>query len=241
MSNFKTIDEARAYFSGDRFATENGMTLEERDESHAVTSLALGARHRNALGGVMGGAIFTLADFAFAALTNDRERVAVAQQVSVNFLAAAKGDRLIATAFLHPWDDGEGLKTVEAQADGEQPRPGQTWGLFDDAGLMVAGHDDQGLVGIADSFDQRRKLHNHFILQISCLRLGELIKIPFLLKEDIGDHDGHTIQKDRCLLRISDYLPKVSVTFISSPFRIPPLLMNTNTLLHVIIKRYGRC
>jgi len=46
----------------------------------------------------MGGAIFTLADFAFAALTNDRERVAVAQQVSVNFLAAAKGDRLIATA-----------------------------------------------------------------------------------------------------------------------------------------------
>ena len=98
MGNFKTIDEARAYFSGDRFATENGMTLEECDENHAVTSLALGARHRNALGGVMGGAIFTLADFAFAALTNDRERAAVAQQVSVNFLAAAKGDRLIATA-----------------------------------------------------------------------------------------------------------------------------------------------
>ena len=98
MGNVKTIDEARAYFSGDRFATENGMTLEERDENHAVTSLTLGARHRNALGGVMGGAIFTLADFAFAALTNDRERAAVAQQVSVNFLAAAKGDRLIATA-----------------------------------------------------------------------------------------------------------------------------------------------
>ena len=25
MSNFKTIDEARVYFSGDRFATENGI------------------------------------------------------------------------------------------------------------------------------------------------------------------------------------------------------------------------
>ena len=98
MGNFKTIDEARAYFSGDRFATENGMTLEERDESHAVTSLALGARHRNALGGVMGGAIFTLADFAFAALTNDLERVAVAQQVSISYLSAPKGTRLIATA-----------------------------------------------------------------------------------------------------------------------------------------------
>ena len=46
----------------------------------------------------MGGAIFTLADFAFAALTNDRDRTTVAQQVSVNYLAAPKGGRLVATA-----------------------------------------------------------------------------------------------------------------------------------------------
>ena len=98
MGNFKTIEEARAYFSDDRFATDNGATLDELDESHAVTSLTLGARHRNAFGGVMGGAIFTLADFAFAALTNDRENVTVAQQVSVNYLSAPKGGRLIAMA-----------------------------------------------------------------------------------------------------------------------------------------------
>ena len=98
MRGFASIDDARAFFAGDRFATENGMTLEELDESHAVTSVEIGARHRNALGGVMGGAIFTLADLAFAALTNDRERAAVAQQVSVNYLAAPKGGRLVATA-----------------------------------------------------------------------------------------------------------------------------------------------
>ena len=98
MGNFKNLEEARAYFSCDRFAAENGLTLDELDENHAVTSLTVADRHKNAYGGVMGGAIFTLADFAFAALTNDRERAAVAQQVSVNFLAAAKGDRLIATA-----------------------------------------------------------------------------------------------------------------------------------------------
>ena len=63
-----------------------------------MTSLALEARHRNAYGGVMGGAIFTLADFAFAALTNDRERVTVAQQVSINYLSAAKGAKLVARA-----------------------------------------------------------------------------------------------------------------------------------------------
>ena len=94
----KTIEEAREYFSCDRFATENGITLDELDDSHAVTSMTLGARHRNAFGGVMGGAIFTLADFAFAALTNDRERVTVAQQVSISYLSAPRGARLVATA-----------------------------------------------------------------------------------------------------------------------------------------------
>ena len=98
MGMFKTIEEANAYFSCDRFATENGITLDELDDEHAVTSMTLSPRHRNAFGGVMGGAIFTLADFAFAALTNDRERVTVAQQVSISFLSAAKGDRLVATA-----------------------------------------------------------------------------------------------------------------------------------------------
>ena len=98
MGMFKTVEEARAYFSDDRFATENGITLDELDEEHAVTSLVVSPRHRNAFGGVMGGAIFTLADFAFAALTNDRERITVAQQVSVNYLSQVKGERLIATA-----------------------------------------------------------------------------------------------------------------------------------------------
>lgn len=98
MEEFKTMDDAREYFSRDRFATENGMTIDELDESHAVTSMEIGDRHRNAFGGVMGGAIFTLADFAFAALTNDRSHVTVAQQVSISYLSPAKGGRLVARA-----------------------------------------------------------------------------------------------------------------------------------------------
>ena len=98
MEYFKTIEEARAYFSDDRFATDNGISLDELDGEHAVTSLTLEARHRNAFGGVMGGAIFTLADFAFAALTNGRGKVTVAQQVCINYLSAVKGAKLTATA-----------------------------------------------------------------------------------------------------------------------------------------------
>jgi len=98
MGKFSTVDEAREYFSKDRFAADNGITLDELDDCHAVTSMTLGPGHRNAFGGVMGGAIFTLADFAFAALTNDRENVTVAQQVSINYLSQPKGAKLIATA-----------------------------------------------------------------------------------------------------------------------------------------------
>lgn len=98
MATFTSIEEARKYFEGDRFATENSMTLDELDSSGATTSLALSSRHKNANGGVMGGAIFTLADFAFAALVNNIHRPTVAQQVSINYLAAPKGSKLFARA-----------------------------------------------------------------------------------------------------------------------------------------------
>ena len=98
MGTFKTVEEARAYFKGDRFAAINGIMLEELDDEHALTSVVLTDNHRNALGGVMGGVIFTLADFAFAAFSNQLHNVTVAQQVSINYLATAKGDRLTAKA-----------------------------------------------------------------------------------------------------------------------------------------------
>ena len=100
MKTERNIEEAREFFKGDRFATENGMIIEELDGEHAVTSVILTDRHKNALGGVMGGAIFTLADFAFAALTNDKQRATVAQQVSINYLAASKGTLFAEKAFL---------------------------------------------------------------------------------------------------------------------------------------------
>lgn len=98
MGNFSSIDDAREYFSRDRFATLNAMTLDELDDEHCVCSVVLDDRHKNAYGGVMGGAVFTLADFAFAALTNDRENVTVAQQAGINFLSPSKGKRLFARA-----------------------------------------------------------------------------------------------------------------------------------------------
>ena len=116
-----TLEQARDYFAHDRFATENGMTLDERDATHAVTSLTLSDRHKNAYGGVMGGAIFTLADFAFAALTNSPGRTTVAQQVSINYLSAPKGARLIATARYLKDGRTSSIVTVDVADDTGRP------------------------------------------------------------------------------------------------------------------------
>lgn len=98
MSVFQSIEEARAWFEGDRFAVENGLTIDELGPATAVCSFVIAARHRNANGTVMGGAICTLADYAAAVAANNVHRPTVAQQMSVNFLATARGERLIARA-----------------------------------------------------------------------------------------------------------------------------------------------
>ena len=98
MGTFNNIEEAKEYFKKDRFATNNGMVLDELSEKESVCSMTLDDSHKNANGGIMGGVIFTLADFAFAALSNNIHMPTVAQQVSINYLGAPKGNRLIARA-----------------------------------------------------------------------------------------------------------------------------------------------
>ena len=96
MATFKTLTEAQEHFKGDRFATVNGMHIDELGEDWCVCSMALKEDHRNAYGGVMGGVTFTLADFALAVTSNQIHSLSVAQQVSIHYLNAPKGERLVA-------------------------------------------------------------------------------------------------------------------------------------------------
>lgn len=98
MATFTSLQDAREFFIRDRFASENGMTLEALTENGAVCAMVLTGRHQNAEGGVMGGAILALADFTFAVASVNAHRPTVAQQVSLSFLNASKGSRLISTA-----------------------------------------------------------------------------------------------------------------------------------------------
>ena len=98
MSVFHSLQEARDFFSKDLFATSNNMTLDALTEGGAVCGMEITERHMNAAGGLMGGAILALADFTFAAASNNAHRPTVAQQVSLNFLNASKGKYLTSTA-----------------------------------------------------------------------------------------------------------------------------------------------
>ncbi len=98
----KSLEEAREMFSKDLYATElSGCVIDEIGEDYAKCSLKLTDKHRNAYGGIMGGAIYTLADFAFAVASNfDKENVTVSVVGQASFMSSTKGTVLFAEAKL---------------------------------------------------------------------------------------------------------------------------------------------
>ena len=96
MSTFSSLEDARTYFENERFAMQNGMQIDELSEDSCTCSMVIEDYHRNALGGVMGGAIFTLADLAFAVSANHDHQPTVAQNVLINYLNGSRGEVLYA-------------------------------------------------------------------------------------------------------------------------------------------------
>ena len=93
----KSLDEIREYFSGDLFATKAaGAVIDEAEDGFARCSMELSDIHRNARGAVMGGAIFTLADFAFAVAANSSGMLTVSLHNDITFMHPAKGKTLYA-------------------------------------------------------------------------------------------------------------------------------------------------
>ncbi len=98
METKKTLEDVRKLFENDRFATENGAVIEEVGDRCAVCSLRITPSHRNAMGAVMGGTYFMLADFAFAVAANWETMGCVSLRSDISFVGSAKGERLIARA-----------------------------------------------------------------------------------------------------------------------------------------------
>ena len=93
-----TRDQIEAVFANDRFATQAaGCRVVEGERGRAVCEMELADIHKNAMGNVMGGAIFTLADFALAIASNTGGNPSVSVSSTIEYLSASKGTCLIAT------------------------------------------------------------------------------------------------------------------------------------------------
>jgi acyl-CoA thioesterase len=86
------------FFEKDRFAQENGMRVTEVRTGFARTEMIVEPRHLNAVGILQGGALFTLADLAFAAACNSHGVVAVGVQVDVTWFKPVRSGKVAAAA-----------------------------------------------------------------------------------------------------------------------------------------------
>ncbi len=86
------------FFKNDRFAQHSGIELLEIAPGRAKARMTITDAHLNGVNVVHGGAIFTLADLAFAAASNSHGTVAVAINASIWFVKAGTQGTLFAEA-----------------------------------------------------------------------------------------------------------------------------------------------
>lgn len=82
----------------DRFASCNNIRLVSVKKGEAVAEMVVSDNHLNGVNIIQGGALFTLADFAFAAASNSHGRIAVASNASISFFKGVSEGKLIAHA-----------------------------------------------------------------------------------------------------------------------------------------------
>lgn len=94
------MEDLKKFFQDkDRYAKHSGIELLDLAEGYAKTRMVIDKYHLNCVGTVHGGAVFTLADFAFAAACNSHGTIAMALQANISFLkSAVSGEVLIAEA-----------------------------------------------------------------------------------------------------------------------------------------------
>lgn len=105
----------------DRFAANAGCRLTEVDTQHAVAEMVVTANHLNGGNVCQGGALFTLADLAIAALMNSRLQLTFGISNSIMFVSSAKeGDQLRAEAVIVA--DHPKIPSVEVRVTNQEGR-----------------------------------------------------------------------------------------------------------------------
>ncbi len=107
-------EEVERLFGKDEYAVKTtGVVIEKAEPQKAVCSLEVTDRHKNSIGVVMGGAIYTLADLAFAVASNVGQPLTVTLEGQITYLRPAKCSRLTAETFC----EKSGEKTCSYRVD----------------------------------------------------------------------------------------------------------------------------
>ena len=85
----------RAFFQNDRFAAHSGIELLDAGPGWAKAQMTVADQHLNAADVVHGGALFTLADLAFAVASNSHGQLALGINVSISYLKAARAGAVL--------------------------------------------------------------------------------------------------------------------------------------------------
>lgn len=105
----------------DRFAANAGCRVTELDSQHAVAEMTVTAEHLNGGHVCQGGALFTLADLAIAALMNHSGQLTFGINNSIMFVSSAhEGDILRAEA-VHVSNHPK-IPSVEVRVTNQQGR-----------------------------------------------------------------------------------------------------------------------
>jgi acyl-CoA thioesterase len=92
------MDPNTAFFNNDAWAKEAGIELMEFSAGRAKVRMMIEKRHVNGHGTVHGGAIFTLADTAFALASNSHSIPAAAINAHISYVKSATAGTLYAEA-----------------------------------------------------------------------------------------------------------------------------------------------
>ena len=107
-------------FKKDNFARGCGIEIEEVRHGFAKCSMKVTTNHLNGIGILMGGALFTLADYTFSLAANSHGIIAVTRDASISYIRKCTGGVVTAIASEVMRDDKSGNYSVEiTNKDGE--------------------------------------------------------------------------------------------------------------------------
>jgi len=92
------MTKAKEFSTKDRFGKHNGMEVIFTEPGRAIARMEIQQQHLNGIGTTHGGALFTLADLAFAAASNCGEEMVASINAAMSFVKATSSGVLTAEA-----------------------------------------------------------------------------------------------------------------------------------------------